>query len=51
MRDELLRVVSTITNIAHALDHPYYQSMMDNFDVEGEKQMAKELRCVATDVC
>ncbi len=46
-------VVSTIAKIAHSPDHPYYQSMMDNFDVGAfkEKLIAKTLRCVATDVC
>ncbi len=51
MREKLLGVVSKITKIAQAPNHPYYQSMMDKFDVEGEKQIAKTLRCVATDVC
>ena len=44
-------VVSKISDIAHASDHPYYHSVMDNFHVEEEKKIAKTLRCVATDVC
>ena len=51
MREKLICVVSKITDIAHAPDHPYYQSVMDNFHVEEEKKVAKKLRCVAPDVC